>query len=373
MNSRKAIVLGANAGQADLIRYLMDRGWHVTACAGRSGDPGEKIATRFEKIDITDIDAVCALARETGADIVYSISSDIAITAATKVSEKLGLPHFFDSDLIDIFNKKARLREFLNSRDLSPVAFAEATSADQAADWDVFPCVVKPTDAQGQRGVQKVMRKADLAAAIDEAIASCREPRSAILEAFLDGVEISCNVLVSDGELVVSELSERLVHDGVNFGIPIGHLIPIVNVERHNVEAAARLVVDVTRALGIENGTLYYQMKVTPDGPRIVEIAPRLDGCHMWRLIKEARGIDFLDLAVRRLTGEPVPVQKPREEPDAVYETQFQQMPPGQPFDPKRFPVPADAAYHEYRYEKGQPVVPVNGRLEVVGYYVRRQ
>ncbi|MDQ6437589.1 ATP-grasp domain-containing protein [Mesorhizobium sp. LHD-90] len=374
MTNGTAIVLGANAGQADLIRYLKERNWHVTAVSGRQvGDPGETLANEFVKLDIRDVDAVCDLARKKKAEIVYSISSDVAITAATEVSEKLGLPHFFDSGLVDVFNKKPLLREFLNSRGLSPVAFAEVTSADQADDWAVFPCVVKPTDAQGQRGVQKVFDKAHLAGAIEEAIANCREPKSAIIEAFLEGVEISCNVLVSDGEMVVSELSERLVHTGANFGIPIGHLIPIVHVPEHFVAEAGKLVEDVTRALGIKNGTLYYQMIVTSEGPRIVEIAPRLDGCHMWRLIKHSRGIDFLDGAVKRLTGAAVPRQDGRDEPGAVYELMFQQMPPGKPFDKSQFPVPADALYHEYRYQQGQPVVPVNGRLEVVGYYVRKR
>ena len=374
MTNSSAIVLGANAGQADLIRYLKERGWNVTAVSGRQvGDPGETLADSFVKLDIRDVDAVSALAREKKAEIVYSISSDVAITAATEVSEKIGLPHFFDSGLIDIFNKKPLLRAFLNSRNLSPVAFAEVKSTDEANDWSVFPCVVKPTDAQGQRGVQKVFDKAHLAEAIEIAIDACKEPKSAIIEAFLEGVEISCNVLVSDGELVVSELSERLVHTGENFGIPTGHLIPIVDVPEHFIEEAGKLVEDVTRALGIRNGTLYYQMIVTPDGPRIVEIAPRLDGCHVWRLIKAARDIDFLDGAVRRLTGESVPKQNGRDEPGAVYELMFQQMPPGKPFDKSQFPVPEDALYHEYRYQQGQPVVPVNGRLEVVGYYVRKR
>jgi len=374
MKNGSAIVLGANAGQADLIRYLKEHGWKVTAVSGRQvGDPGEKLADRFEKLDIRDIDAVCGLARDLNAGIVYSISSDVAITAATEASERLGLPHFFDSDLVDIFNRKPLLRAHLNERGLSPVAFAEVASVEEARDWDVFPCVVKPTDAQGQRGVSKVLHKADLARAVEDAIVACKEPRRAILEAFLEGVEISCNVLVSDGELVVSELSERLVHTGDNFGIPVGHLIPIVSVPADQVMAAARLVEDVTRSFGIRNGTLYYQMIVTPDGPRIVEIAPRLDGCHVWRLIKAARGIDFLDGAVRRLTGESVAKQAGRREPGAVYELMFQQMPPRQPFDKSRFPVPADALYHEYRYADGQQVVAVNGRLEVVGYYVRKR
>ena len=76
---------------------------------------------------------------------------------------------------------------------------------------------------------------------------------------------------------------------------------------------------------------------------------------------------------MRRLLGEAVPAQERRVEPGAVYELMFQQMPPGRPFSSAEFPVPADALYHEYRYEEGQQVVAVNGRLEVVGYYVRRR
>ena len=45
----------------------------------------------------------------------------------------------------------------------------------------------------------------------------------------------------------------------------------------------------------------------------------------------------------------------------------------GQPFSAAAFPVPEDAIYHEYRYDAGQDVRPVNGTLEVVGYYVRNR
>ena len=51
MKNGTAIVLGANAGQADLIRYLKERDWNVTAVSGRQvGDPGEKLADSFVKL-----------------------------------------------------------------------------------------------------------------------------------------------------------------------------------------------------------------------------------------------------------------------------------------------------------------------------------
>jgi hypothetical protein len=137
------------------------------------------------------------------------------------------------------------------------------------------------------------------------------------------------------------------------------------------VAEAQGLVRDVVALLGARNGTFYFQMKATPDGVKIVEIAPRLDGCHIWRLMTHACGIDFLALAVARLTGEGVAVE--RREPDGVYELMFQQVPPGTTFRAADFPPPPDALYHEHRYVDGQTVAPINGQLEVVGYYVRRR
>src|SRR5690606_27775391 len=116
-----------------------------------------------------------------------------------------------------------------------------------------------------------------------------------------------------------------------------------------------------------------FQMKVTPDGPRIIEIAPRLDGCHIWRLMKLARDVDFLDLAVRRLEGEDVAAAAAGVPAKGVYELMFQQAAPGSIFQASDFPKPDDALYHEYRYEDGETILPINGRLEVVGYYVRKR
>ena len=49
------LVLGTNAGQADLIRYMKMRDWHVIACAHRAGGPGEALCDKFELVDVRDV------------------------------------------------------------------------------------------------------------------------------------------------------------------------------------------------------------------------------------------------------------------------------------------------------------------------------
>lgn len=373
MKKRSALVLGANAGQADLIRHLGERGWRVTALAHKQGGAGWKIADETAVVNIKDAEGVTAYGREHGADLVYSVSSDLAVPAVVQASEALGLPHYFDLDMVELFNSKQALRAHLNAHGLSPVPFIEATAETDLGGWSIYPCMVKPSDAQGQRGVQRIERAQDLAPAVTEAIRWSSDG-TAIVEGFLKGVEISSNVLVRDGEILVNQVSERLVHPAPeHLGIPRGHTVPAVDVSAGNVAAAEQLVRDVVASLGIRDGTLYFQMIVTLEGPRIVEIAPRLDGCHVWRVIKAATGVDYLDLAVRGLLGEPVGEAATGREPDGVHELIFQQTPPGQAFRSADFPIPADALYHEYRYEDGEDILPINGRLEVVGYYVRRR
>lgn len=370
--SRAALVLGANAGQADLIRYLTAHNWIVTACAHREGGAGAKLADQFKLQDITDVAGVALLAKEIGADLIYSVSSDLAVPAVVGASSALGLPHYFDQDLVALLDDKAALRSKLNASDLSVVPYVRARSIEECNGWSTYPCMVKPADSQGQRGVAKVLAAEDLEAALVNAIA-LSPTGTAIVEAWLEGVEISYNVLVADGRVIVNEVSERLVHGDHLVGVPRGHLIPPVAVDAAVCAQGAELVEAVTALLGIRDGTLYFQMKATPDGPRIIEIAPRLDGCHIWRLMKLARDVDFLDLAVRRLQGEDVTVAAAGVPADGVYELMFQQSAPGGVFQSRDFAKPEDALYHEYRYEDGETILPINGRLEVVGYYVRKR
>lgn len=368
------MVLGTNAGQADLIRYMKTLGWRVIGCSPTPGEPGQEFCDVVEAINIIDLDALEAAAKRHEVDYIYSISSDVAMKSVVALSERMGLPHFYDSDFIALLDDKAALRAFLAEHNLGPVPFAKVASPEELGAWGQFPCMVKPTDAQGQRGVVRVDRAEDLAEAITQAAKFSRS-KHAIVEGFLEGVEISCNVMVCAGEVRMKVLSERLVHGPHALGVPRGHLVPCVDVTPENQTAALELVDGIVKALGTRDGVLYFQMIVTSEGPRVVEIAPRLDGCHMWRLIRAAEGVNLIEMAVACLTGAgPVETLRNDGEGDReapVQELMFQQMPPNGPFSDANFPKPEDAVYHEYRYAPGEEVRAVNGTLEVVGYYVR--
>lgn len=148
---KRALVLGTLAGQVDAIQALRARGIETFACGHERKGPGVDEADGFHLVDITDIEAVRNLAEQLSVDLVYSVGSDIAMPAVVSVSESLSLPHFHGSRLTRVLRRKEELRSVLAEAGLSPVRFEHvATSADHA--WDLFPCIVKPVDSQGQRG-----------------------------------------------------------------------------------------------------------------------------------------------------------------------------------------------------------------------------
>ena len=67
-------------------------------------------------------------------------------------------------------------------------------------------------------------------------------------------------------------------------------------------EVAGRAVA----ALGIENGPSYTQLRITPDGPQVVEVAARLGGGHDAELCLAALGVNLNEFALRAALGEEI-------------------------------------------------------------------
>ena len=247
--------------------------------------------------------------------------------------------------------------------------YRRVKNEEELAGWEVYPTMVKPSDSQGQRGVFRVESPDELLEKLDTALSASRS-RTVILEEVLKGPEVSANAFVVNGRVLVNEVSDRWVLAGYPGGIPRAHMLPAKRLNEVLNDTRA-LVEQCIYALGIENGPVYFQIILTPTEPRIVEITPRLDGCHLWRLIRNVTGIDLMDATFRLLAGQGVGDLKTREERNLRSLVFFYQA-PGAPFFRGEHAPPADALYTEFYLKDGQIVPPVNGHLEKVGYYIKR-
>lgn len=367
---RSALILGTLPGQADAMDRLRADGWAVFACGHRREGSGIEAADQFFLADIVDPDAITRLAERLSVDVVYSVGSDIAMPTIARVNDRLGLAGFHDVETTEILHRKDLLRAFLASHDLSPVVHRRVADPVDLEGFQTFPAIVKPTDSQGQRGITIVETPDEALSALPTATAASRTG-TAIIEEWLEGHEISIHVVVVDGEVRLFLPSDRHVWKGPLVGIPEAHTMPSRVLDADTRDRARDLVGRVVETLGVRTGPLYFQMILTASGPRIVEIAPRLDGCHLWRLIEVHTGFDLLTALFSMLAGDPWRDPAPWED-DVSHTLRFHLAPPQQPFDPTAHPSPGPGkvVFEEFHVEPGGRPRDVNGVVARLGYAI---
>ena len=73
----------------------------------------------------------------------------------------------------------------------------------------------------------------------------------------------------------------------------------------HPVDDVVAAAAAACRALAITDGPTYTQVLLSPDGPRVMEVAARLGGGHDAELCAAALGVDLSVAAVRAALGRP--------------------------------------------------------------------
>ena len=367
--NRTILILGCGNFQIDAIKLCKERGFRVIGCSYTNTDPGIPLLDGFRQVDIKDIEGVTAYAREEHASIVYSVGSDIAIPTAIKASEELGLPHFFSYETACRCQDKGLSRKYLKDTEWS-IPYVVAKTAEEAKSFAAYPAMMKPVDSQGQRGCFRVTCPEDIDANFETSVGYAQSGE-VIIEHFIDGPEISVNAFLHDGELLFFMPSDRYSFSEFPGGIIKEHGLPCTAIDDVSREKVRQLVIEVADLMGIKEGPAYYQIKLDGNQPRLIEVAPRLDGCHMWRFVKTYCGYDLLaasfDLLIDGIVDEPGDVTCEKGD----WRLTFMSSVPNVPFDSSQYDTEG-AVYVQRYYQDGDNVRSLNGHMEKCGYYIHR-
>lgn len=374
---KKILILGAGNAQIDLIRYCKNAGLEVHCCSCFQNDPGKLIADYFVLIDILDVNGIIKYCEENQIQYVYSIGSDIAVPTIAHTACHTGMMSFYSYSAANICCNKAQMRRILRGKPYCP---ASVTGSDidsilkKVQQMDLWPVEIKPVDSQGQRGVSTVRNAAELKRFFPQAMSYSRKGE-VILEEFIEGEEVSVNAYLYNGEVRFTVLSDRETWPGYSGGLIHQHHIPSVYEGTAAHMRILDLIQDTVQVLGLKNGPVYFQIMIREEQPYLIEVTPRLDGCHLWRLIKEACGIDFLEMTMNHLLhGNPFinqqdPGVQTSVRADRRLSLDFFCQPPGERFDGGIFRE-KDAIFRVMYYKDGDVIRPVNGHMEKCGYRI---
>jgi biotin carboxylase len=312
---KTVLFVGAGRHQRRAIAQARARGLRVIAVDRNPEAPGLAAADVAEVVDFSDVDAVIEVGRRHAVDGVLTISADRAVPVVAAVAEALGLPGI-GTDTAYVMTQKIAMRRVLADAGVPQPEFAAVRNVHEgyaALERVGLPAVLKPADSGGQRGVFRLETADDLERHLHIALGES-PTGEAIIEAYVEGLELNGLVIVRDGEAFPLTLSDRLRPPGIGFGVGWIHVYP-ATIYADQLEEAERVAVHAVRALGLRDGIAFPQLLATDDGRvLVIEVAARIPGGQMADLARHAVGVDLVEIALLQALGEEVPdeVARPR-------------------------------------------------------------
>ncbi|MEU6468352.1 ATP-grasp domain-containing protein [Streptomyces massasporeus] len=308
----------ASSGGATLIGVAAEMGLRVVVASADSGDRRLSDAVRAAADSVLTVEtndqaaleaAVLELHRAEPFEAVLP-GSDIYVTATARVAAALDLPGL-PVATVDRVRDKSVMRAAVAEAGLRTPRFAQATTDAElrvAAEQVGFPCVLKPVACSGSIHVSRADDLDQLTAAFQRLVTD-PEPdmgklheHRVLVEEYVQGPEFSADgYVLESGEVTVVALSRTLLGPEPDF-VELGHLTPAL-VDDATLKDVEAYVGDVVRAVGITSGPFHCELRVTADGPVLIEIGARLPGDRIVELLRLVTGVSLPRVAVATALG----------------------------------------------------------------------
>jgi biotin carboxylase len=317
----RLLVLGAGPAQLGLLEAARAQGLWLAVVDRDPAAPGFRFADRRCILSTEDESGIERLAGALRIGGIISPGTDWPVGIAARLAERLGLPHPITPATAVAATNKLRQREQLAHAGVPQPRSWIVGGEDELPDV-TGPVVVKAPDRQGQKGLTLVEHPAELAAAVETARSVARNGL-ALVEELIAGPEVTVVGFSISGVFTALAVTDRITADPPAFGVALAHVF-----ESPHAEAAALVAAGAARALGIEDGPSYTQLRIGPDGPQVIEVAARLGGGHDAELVQAATGVDLNALAIAAALDQPIGAPKPTKRIGGAV-TRFLVAPPG--------------------------------------------
>jgi predicted ATP-grasp superfamily ATP-dependent carboligase len=311
MSTVIAVVLaGAAATPADIAEAAAACGHDVVfvAAAGALDEQARAVHTSFGPLveyDSNDRDAAISRLRKYRPAGITTFSEGM-VPLTCEVAAGVELP-YHDQDTVTLITNKWAQRQRLAEAGVDALWSAIATSRDEAMTAVASrpgPVVVKPARSWSSQDTHLVTGAAGLPASLTPG-----PDRPFVIEDYLVGTDegdfgdyISVESLVAGGQTYKLGVTGK-------FGLlsPFreqGQFLP-THLPAARAEQAVQLATRAAYALGVRQGLVHTEIKLTADGPRIIEVNGRLGGFHA-ELYQRATGQNLLELEISVACGRTV-------------------------------------------------------------------
>lgn len=304
MNKKlKVMVLAGGYDQISLIEELKKRGYYVILIDYYKNPPAKDYADIHYQVSTLDTEAIKKIAVEEYVNLITTACTDQALLSVSKISEELNLPCYLSYETaLKVTNKMYMKKEMIKSG--IPTAKHKVICNVNEVDLKGFhyPLVVKPCDCNSSKGVKKVYSLEEAILSTEEALLLSRS-KTAIIEEFINGHEISVDVFITDGKAEILLITESEKIKNTN-GFTITQSKYPVNIKKQNLNIIKEIVQSICEKFNIHKGPLLVQMLMTEDSVYVIEFSARMGGGTKYKLIEVLTGVNIMNAYVDLITGE---------------------------------------------------------------------
>ena len=303
---KKILVVGGGAYQTPLIKRIIECGHEAYCVDGNPNAMGFEFATEHKHLDALDKNACLEYAKEIGIDAVMSYGATLTLPTVAYIGEKLSLPAL-PIETAELSKNKFNIKKRLAEHGCNIKGeFFELLSRDEKREIPL-PCVIKPADGSGSKGVSLVYNESEIEAAVNYAFDGARYGE-VYVESLIEGEEYSAEAFVANGEIyvyaIVKTTFERLEGGEISYGhrTPSGLSEPL---ER----AIADEVKKAIKALNITMASVNFDVILGSDDkkPYIIDCGIRVgQNLIASHFVPLSRGVSVIDNTISLALGEKV-------------------------------------------------------------------
>lgn len=302
--SKAVLIFGAGLNQITLIEAANELGLISVVLDPNEDAPGRNLASSFFCVAGNDYEKTKSIALKHNVSAIVTSQMEKPMRLMARLAQELELL-FHTPEVTEKSLDKWLMKEALNSHDV-PCARGKLFSSNQIIekkhlDDFIYPLIIKPKDATSSQGVFKIVNYEEVKIH-RKTTESFSINGSVIIEEFLDGPELSVESITYQGQTNIVQYTEKFITP-FPYTVEMAHLqpAPLTTNEMRRID---EVVIAAIKAIGIDNSASHAEVKLTKDGPKIIEIGARLGGDYISSyLTLHSCGVNMDKAAIRVALG----------------------------------------------------------------------
>lgn len=303
---KKILIVGGGHSEVPLVKASKELGLYVITTGNQPHGIAHNYSDESHICNYAYNEDIYQLAKKLSIDHICFGAHDLSYFSTIYTASKLGFKNFDNMEVAEILHHKDKFKVFCENNNIrSPKAksFCDKKIAIDYVCNIKLPCIVKPIDMGGGKGISKINNIMDIADAIENAFKYSKS-KTIVVEDFFEGTLHSISIFIINKDIKFYFEDTEIPCQNNPYGVctsisPSDNFIEI----KDNLLAEIKKVINL---LNLKDGLLHSQYLKNKNNFTIVEFTRRLPGDLYNIPVELATGFEYAKNIIKVAIGKSI-------------------------------------------------------------------